>query len=538
MTKERQIELRAALDSAADEATLVEAMDRVLHAERTGGAELNRDPLKPAALAEWMASTKRTFPVTKDGNYVERRPEGGSRPLYVKLRSWRVDGDWRLYVSCWPELLSAFWCYRGYHLCGDGDWQRSSQPDPEMVGWRVPYGDAIRAWQARPAGVRDATVTATASQAPMVRRPRFVSTALRTPWVEAVAVDGAPMTARIPDGGTLFDQWNRTKRLRYYRPRGEQHELKLRGVPLIPRDVRLVALAALDPRHDLIDDATAGLAGDVLTLMAYAHAIDRPMTLSERDGAALLARTLSGDFRIPKPSDVERFRLATVYLRQMVATDPEGGRSPRWLDLANVSAAIKRPDGLWSVEIGPPAWARPLTGHWTLTAEGSAAGRLRPTAGVGSMAGRIITGIEYRLAACHAGWRFSIPPDLLPENGHAAGAGRAVTIGWRDVLHLAGDFWDKTDKADDEAARKRFKRAVEWLHKVGYWAPHPRAEAPAGDSVEILSSTRPSRGRPMALVVRASARFVEAARLAWQNDGAGFQALSLNDYAGMKSTDQ
>ena len=154
------------------------------------------------------------------------------------------------------------------------------------------------------------------------------------------------------------------------------------------------------------------------------------------------------------------------------------------------------------------------------------------------MAGRIITGIEYRLAACHAGWRFSIPPDLLPENGHAAGAGRAVTIGWRDVLHLAGDFWDKTDKADDEAARKRFKRAVEWLHKVGYWAPHPRAEAPAGDSVEILSSTRPSRGRPMALVVRASARFVEAARLAWQNDGAGFQALSLNDYAGMKSTDQ
>ena len=94
MTKERQIELRAALDSAADEATLVEAMDRVLHAERTGGAELNRDPLTPAALAEWMASTKRTFPVTKDGNCVERLPEGVSRPLYVKLGRgvWTATG--------------------------------------------------------------------------------------------------------------------------------------------------------------------------------------------------------------------------------------------------------------------------------------------------------------------------------------------------------------------------------------------------------------------------------------------------------------
>ncbi len=534
MTEERRIELRAAVDNANDEATLVEAMDRVLHADRTGGAELDRDPLTPSVLAEWLATVKRTFPVTKDGEELAVYTEGGHGPHFVELQPWRADGDWRLYVAAWPEVLSAFACYRGYHQYGDDPSTRSLAPDPEMSGWRVPYTDAIRAWQSRPADLRGATVTVTASPIPMVRRPRLISTTLRTPWIEAVAVDGAPMAALIPDGGAVFDQWNRTRTglRRYYRPRGEQHELKLRGVPPIPRDVRLVALAPLDPHHGLIDDATVGLAGDVLTLMAYAHAIDRPMTLSARDGAALLARTRSGDFRAPQASDVKRFRLATFYLRRMIVTDPAGGSAPRWLDLAHVSAAIKRPDGLWSVEIGPPAWARPLTDQWTLTAEGSAAGRLRPTAGERSMAGRIITGIEYRLAArCDP--RFAIAPYLQPENGRAAGPGRPLTIAWPEVLHLAGDFWDKTDAGANKTAYQRFKRAVEWLREGGYWVPSTHAEAPAGDSVEFLDATLRSRARPTALIVRASSRFVEAARIAQQNSGPRFRSMRLIEYAGM-----
>lgn len=400
---------------------------------------------------------------------------------------------------------------------------------------RHPLAPLVEAWQRRPLEPNRSTVTVVGPRAPMVRRPKFISTALRTPWIEAVPVDGAPMTARIPDGGALFDRWNLPKqgtRRRHYRRRGEQHELKLPGVPPI-RDVRLVALAALDPRHKLIDDATASLAGDVLTIMAYAHAVDRPMTLSERDGAALLARTRDGDFRRPLPGDVERFRLATVYLRQMIAFDPDGGHAPRWLELAHVATAVERPDGRWSVEIGPPAWARPITGQWTLTAEGSAAGSLRPTAGEGSMAGRIITGIEYRLAARYDGQRFGIAPDLRPQNGRAAGPGRPVHLPWRHTLHLAGDWWDENDPAAEEAARKRFQRAVAWLCKAGYFAPHPRAEAPAGDSVEVLDVTRGARSRTPTLSVRASARFVEAARLSRKPDGAGFQTIRLIEYAGM-----
>ena len=52
------------------------------------------------------------------------------------------------------------------------------------------------------------------------------------------------------------------------------------------------------------------------------------------------------------------------------------------------------------------------------------------------------------------------------------------------------------------------------LEDRGYFVDSLRAEAPAGDSVEIVSRVRGARGRRGGLLVRASARFVEAARLA------------------------
>ena len=401
---------------------------------------------------------------------------------------------------------------------------------PDGERGRHPMAPLVAAWQRRPPDLPGAMVTVTGSRSPMARRPVLVSTTLRTPWIAAVNVDGEPMIAQVSDPGAVFDAWNKPERRRQYRPKSLQRELRLPGVPPAPHDLRLASLATLDPRHGMIDDATPALAGDVLTLLAYAHAIDRAMVLTEREGAALLARTRTGEFRRPRETDVERFRLASAYLRSLTVWDPRG--TFRWLDLAKVSATRAHTDGGWSVEIGPPAWARPIEGKWTLTAEGSTAARLRPTAGEGSMAGRIITGIEYRLAARFDGRR-GIAPDLRPLNGRAAGPGRPVKLPWRDVLRLAGDYWDPTDPAADKAARMRFDRAVAWLDRADYWAAHPRAEATAGDAVEVLDRTRGSRARPPALVVRASARFVEAARLAQMPGGKGFGALRLTDYAGL-----
>ena len=56
------------------------------------------------------------------------------------------------------------------------------------------------------------------------------------------------------------------------------------------------------------------------------------------------------------------------------------------------------------------------------------------------LAGRVVTGLEYRLAAGYSGRPGTVAPDLRPANARRkAGAGAPVTVPWRDVLRLAGD---------------------------------------------------------------------------------------------------
>ncbi len=187
--------------------------------------------------------------------------------------------------------------------------------------------------------------------------------------------------------------------------------------------------------------------------------------------------------------------------------------------------------------IGPPLWVRQLASkgeRWTLTGEGSAASARRSLAGKQSLAGRIVTGLEYRLGARWDGKK-GIAPDLRPDNGKT-GPGPVVFVGWREVLNLAGNWWDPNDPTADDAALKRFDRAVETLK--GYFvSPAPRGhEAAAGDTVEIVVRVRGSRAHRAGLQVRASARFVEAAWLAHQKDGQGFGPVALTDYTGKPKT--
>ena len=83
-----------------------------------------------------------------------------------------------------------------------------------------------------------------------------------------------------PDTADLFPVRKRRPRRRF-QP-GEQRDLPLPVVPPIPHDLRLVALA------DLAGDPI--LQGDVLALLGIAWAADRPLVMTEREGAALLAR--------------------------------------------------------------------------------------------------------------------------------------------------------------------------------------------------------------------------------------------------------
>ena len=146
-----------------------------------------------------------------------------------------------------------------------------------------------------------------------------------------------------------------------------------------------------------------------------------------------------------------------------------------------------------------------------------------------------MTGIEYFLAAGYDGSKLDRrAPALRPVHARRKGGpGRVVAIGWRNALRHAGDWWDETDSAADKASLRRFDRSMEILKKRGYFVPNVRAEAAAGDSVEIVNRVRGARNRPAQLLVRSSARFVQAAHLAQLPDGRGFETMRLTDWAGL-----
>ena len=160
-----------------------------------------------------------------------------------------------------------------------------------------PLAPLVQAWQERGRTPAKSTVTIIEG---MTRRLATISDARRVPWtdsydLEVAIVDGEPVMAGLPDLVELFPEPRRRKR-RLFKP-GEGLPLKVDGVKALSPDLRLVALEGLPPI----------LAGDVLTLATMAHALNHPMRIDERDGAALLARTRDGGFRGPKQTDINRF---------------------------------------------------------------------------------------------------------------------------------------------------------------------------------------------------------------------------------------
>ena len=350
----------------------------------------------------------------------------------------------------------------------------------------------------------------------MTRRAAIISDTRRVPWtdnyaLDAAIVDGEPMMAELPDLVELFPEPRRRKR-RLFKA-GEGLPLKVDGMESPPRDLRLTALEGLPPI----------LAGDVLTLGTIAHTLDHPMRIHERDGAALLARTRDGGFRRPKQTDIKRFWQAAAELRASLIYDPHG--SGRWAEWAKVEGLPNKR----GVIMGRPEWMNYRNGglRYTLTAEGGRAGKARVQAGESGAAGRLITGIEYRLAARFDG-RSGTAPDLRPAT--KGGPGPMVLLSWRDAMGLMAESWDRADPKADHAARKRWSRMVNSLLKAGYKIATFRGEAETGDSVEIVDVMRGSRAGSAGLRVRASARFVEAARLSCLKDGKGFETVRLTDW--------
>lgn len=376
----------------------------------------------------------------------------------------------------------------------------------------VPLVKGWQGWRMRQPDRARVTVTSTGH---MTRRPMVTSHVRMLSWqVDAVAVDGEPMMTRLPDPAAAFPlksgRGARVRRWVQYKP-GEQGTLPLHGLGDLPVDARLVALSGLD----------GVLCGDMLALLTLSETLDHPIEIDERTGASLLARNTTGGFRSPKVSDVRRFWDAARDLYGTLLRDPSSGR---WVNLAYVEPV---PDSN-RILIGPPAWRRFGNGaRWVLTAEGGRAGRTRIVVGKKGAGGRLITGIEYALAARYTGGR-GVAPDLSPANGKA-GPGPTVTMPLPVVATLMGEV----DPTHDRAALMRVNRAVDAAMPMYQTGIRRGDSAPAGDSVEIIERVRGSRARRAALKVRASARFVEAARLAKLTGGEGFATMTMASWLGL-----
>ena len=162
-----------------------------------------------------------------------------------------------------------------------------------------------------------------------------------------------------------------------------------------------------------------------------------------------------------------------------------------------------------------------------MTAEGGRAARSRIAVGKQGAAGRLITGIEYALGARFLGNR-GVAPDLLPAGGKGS-PGAVVPLPLTVVAALMGEG----DPTTDKPAWRRVDRAIETARTKYQSGAGRNDTAPAGDSVEIIGRLRGSRGNPAALQVRASARYVEAAKSALLADGKGSETMALADWLGL-----
>ena len=241
--------------------------------------------------------------------------------------------------------------------------------------------------------------------------------------------------------------------LRNYRPR-ERRMLALQDGYGVPQDLRLEALQEVtaDP------DASRVLPNDVLTLMNYALLVDRPMVLSEYNGAALLAHRKDGGPRKVQPQyDFPRFWRASAWLARddgvgFSERPPLGAAGTR----RRARSSAGGPRNPWPSGVGSP-WTG---GKWTLTAEGSVASTARVSAGRYGLAGRVITGLEYLLAAVWDGSHEDRrAPHLRPAHGKT-GPGPVLEVPWRVSLRLAGDWWDEHNPKANRAALARFGRVI------------------------------------------------------------------------------
>ena len=124
--------------------------------------------------------------------------------------------------------------------------------------------------------------------------------------------------------------------------------------------------------------------------------------------------------------------------------------------------------------------------------------------------GRIVAAVEdYIGASGSVSGTDSRDRLLVPDN--KGGPGPVDFIGSYELMARAGLVWDRTDQKERDKMRQLWRSLVERFDHGGYMlGTGPLAEAPAGDTIEILEVVKGNGRKHGGILVRASARFVEA----------------------------
>ena len=364
-----------------------------------------------------------------------------------------------------------------------------------LVGTLKSAASVALAGQPREVDQRHIIVPAVAGVRPLNRAPAVGDVSLLAP-VEAIAVDGLPTASRVVDVGVI--QGFRRRR----RPAGKVKPQRAFGfaAPATVGGVEVgdIVIASLAELHG---DERSPVRGDAYRIAALAYAVTGPVLIPPNVGAAFVGGA-------DTPANRERWYAAARVFDSLALRRPG---SAQWVTVGRAEA---RPDGLISMRA--PAWWTAMQGGfgawrfsgglWRPALAGKVSGGV-----VGFRSGleRTVAGLEARLCwspSAGRGQGGRIPDALRPVR--PGGPGPAVWIPWGDVITLAGE---PVEGGTRGTTGKRYRRRVEALEAAGYLVPGDGGTTRAGDTVEIARVVDGrGRGSEAGLMVRASARFVEA----------------------------
>ena len=360
-------------------------------------------------------------------------------------------------------------------------------PRDQLEGIRHPFAPLIEAWLLRQCEIKQRPENAKALTINgLARTPNHMKTAALAPWesipdARVIEVDGEPVSSPY-----------------HYRPKRPLNS-DPNSLPLqIPgtraaMDLRLAMLRHIEQHAHI--DRRSPLPNDTLYFMTLSAALIHPLIIHVDNVGAMMASHFSASGATPKQKKSWRDRAwPAIAWSSMDIKLPSG----HWMPIVRVDRGGDLPEGV--IRIWPYEWPEGTTKGFRLT--GALTGQITRYDRKGSFP-RLIAGIEDYIGSSNH----------LRQPVRPGGPGQTSEfLSYPALFARAGFHFDLTDKKDYNATASLWSRLQNKIEENGYRLASLRAEAEAGDTVEVVDIVKgqPKSGGMGGLIVRASARYIEA----------------------------